>query len=175
MRVIRKECALFRGLPLNGFICTPAPPHRIWIHISLRLYYVVVLQTQKCNGEMWFWKKNVCMHYKNIVRISFVIWCWFNILYFELIHGIFLLFYIFMELFFITSMRRLIHLTLLRPLIPIWPWNRYRVPATNPFAPISMAFMIILYSSFSNSFFKIIISTGFILMALLHPTFIWYW
>ena len=68
-----------------------------------------------------------------------------------------------------------IHLTLLRSLIPIWSWNYYRVPATNLLAPISTALTIMLYTSFSISFFKIFIFDDLIHVTLLHPAFIWYW
>ena len=96
----------------------------------------------------------------------------FNELHFELFHGIFLLFHIHMEIFSVISMRRFIHLAILRLLIPIRLRNWYRVPARKPLAPIS--FMITLYPSFSSSFFKIFIFAGFTLMALIHLAFIWY-
>ena len=83
---------------------------------------------------------------------AFAIECRFNELHFELSNGIFFLFHIHMELFSVISMRRFIHLALIRPWIPIWHRNWYRVPATKLLAPISTAFMITLYSSFSSSF-----------------------
>ena len=97
---------------------------------------------------------------------AFVTRCWFIDFYFELFHRIFILFHIHMELFSVISMR-----CLLRPLIPIWPRNWCRVPATNPLAPISTAFMTAIYPSYSSSFFKIFIFTSFVLVALLHPAF----
>ena len=55
--MIRRECAPFRGLSLNHFICTPPPSSKI--NISLRPYYVFVL-TQKCHGKMGFEKISAC-------------------------------------------------------------------------------------------------------------------
>ena len=49
--------------------------------------------------------------------------------YFEMLHGTFLLFYIHIEQFSLISVRRFILLLLLRRLIPICPRNWYRVPA----------------------------------------------
>ena len=144
LRVVRRECVPFWGLPLNFFIYTLAS--------SLRPYYVIV-QTQKYNSEMWFEnKQKMCvMHILHESHYTFAIRCWFNDLYFELFHEIFPLFHIHMELFSITSMRLLIHLTLLHPLIPIWPRNWYRGPTTNPLTPISKALTLMLYLSFSSS------------------------
>ena len=99
---------------------------------------------------------------------AFAIKCWFNDFYFELFDGIFRLCHIHMELSSVTSMNSHIHLTLLRPLIPIWHRNWYRVPAMNPLASISTAFMI-------QHNFEIFIYPGFILVAMFHPGFIWLW
>ena len=84
----------------------------------------------------------------------FAIECRFNELHFELFHGRFLLSHIHIKLFSVISMRHFIHLALLHPLIQIWLRNWYKVPATKPLAPISTAFMITLYSSFSSSFLR---------------------
>ena len=84
-------------------------------------------------------------------RYAFAITCRYNDLYFELFHGIFLLFHIHLELISFISIRCLIHLALFRPLIPIWSRNLYRLPAMEPLAPISAAFMITLYPFFSSS------------------------
>ena len=86
-------------------------------------------------------------------RNAFAIECRFNELHFELFHGLFLLFHDHMELFSVISIRRFIHLAVLRPLIPIWIRNWYRVPATKLLSPTS-TFTIILYPSFSRFFFK---------------------
>ena len=101
------------------------------------------------------WKITMCV--MRILRDScyaFAIKCQFNEIHFELFYRIFLLFHIHMELFSVISMRHFIHLPLLHPLIPIWLRNWYRVPATKPLAPISTAFMITLYPSFSSSFLR---------------------
>ena len=59
------------------------------------------MQTQKCKIEMWFQKKSACvMRILRESRYAFTIRNWFNDFYFELFHGIFLLFHIHMELFF---------------------------------------------------------------------------
>ena len=73
------------------------------------------------------WQNVICK--KSLMRIlhesyyAFTIRCCFKNLYFELLHVIFLSFHIHLELFSVTSMRHLIHLTLLHPLILIWPRN----------------------------------------------------
>ena len=55
--MIGRECAPFRGLLLNRFICTPPPLSEM--NISLGSYYVFVL-TQKCHGKMGFEKISAC-------------------------------------------------------------------------------------------------------------------
>ena len=99
---------------------------------------------------------------------AFVIRFWFNVLYLELYLGIFLLFHIQMEPFSVTSMMRLMHLFLLHPLITIWPRNWYRIFLL-PFSRLSKS----LYTSFS----AVLISsfTGFKLVAMFHPAFLWHW
>ena len=87
-------------------------------------------------------------------RYTFAIECRFNELHFELFQRIFLLFHIHTELSSVISMNLFIHLSLLHPLIPIWLRNWYRATATKPFAPISTAFTITLYSSFSSFFLR---------------------
>ena len=57
------------------------------------------------------------------------------------------------------------------PLIPIWPRNWYRVPATKHFAPISTTFTITIYPSFSGSFFWS--SYLLVLYSWLHLAFTW--
>ena len=122
IRVIIMECGLFRGLLINSFICTLAPlteykciQHWRLIMMLGRLRSVTV----KCD---------ICvMRILCESRYAFAIKCWFNSL----------LFHIHLEPFSFTSMRRLIHLTLLLPLIPNWLRNCYMVSATKPLAPIS--------------------------------------
>ena len=149
IRVIRRECAPFRSLPLNSFICKSPPSLNINGYITEALW----MFTQKCNGEMWFEKISTCvMWILRESRYTFASRCWFYDLYFELLHRIFLIFHILMKLFSVIWMRRPIHLALLHLLIPIWPRNWYRVPAMKPLAPISMAFIITLYPSVTSSF-----------------------
>ena len=77
-------------------------------------------------------------------------WIW-NVFHFEILHGTFLFVHIHKEPFSVISERCFMLLVRLRPLIPIWPRNWYKVPDTNPLAPISTALTVTLYPSFSSS------------------------
>ena len=62
------------------------------------------------NGEMWFEKISACvMRILRNSRYAFAISCRFNDLYFELFHGISILFHIHIELFWVISMSCPIH------------------------------------------------------------------
>ena len=116
------------------------------------------------------WKISTCvMKILDESYYTFAIRCQFYELHFELFHRIFLLFHIHMELFSVISMKRFICLSLLCPLIQIWPRNWYRVPATKPLALISTAFMIMLYPSFSSSFLR----SSYLLVLYSWLNFIW--
>ena len=144
IRVIRRECALSGPSSMVSFAHQPTS-----LNINVYITEALLSVTTKCNLK----KISACvMRILYDFSYTFAIRCQFNDLYFDLFHRIFFLFHIHMKIFFIISMKCLIHLALLHPLILIWPWNWYRVPAAKPLVLICMAFMITLYPTFSSSF-----------------------
>lgn len=115
--VIRRECTPFRGLHLNGFTCTLAPPSLMWGPIIMIYKCVVDKLVQMSNGEIWFKKnseKRQTSHSENATWASLRIHdqsC-HAVVFAETLHGIFLCFHIHMELFSVTSIRRFILLAL---------------------------------------------------------------